>query len=150
MILIKLISVSKLHQLVRITARGNNILDNVHTNIPGSYRALTCSHLGLSDHISLCLPPTYTQLIKRVKPTVKTVKVGTDESTAALQDCFESTSWQIFRDAATQDSNINLGNYTTSVITYIGKCVDDVVIMKIVGSFSNQIQGQKSCFLVKW
>lgn len=43
---------------------------------------------------------------KRVKPSVKTV--CTDEATATLQKRFECTYWQMFRDAATQDSNISL------------------------------------------
>ena len=36
-----------------------------------------------------------------------------DEATAALQDCFECTDWQMFRNAASQD-NINLEEYTIS------------------------------------
>ncbi len=89
-----------------------------------------CPRLAFQTISHCFLLITYTQLIKRVKPTVQTVKVWTDESTAALQDCFESTDWQMFRDAATQDNSINLEEYTTSVTSHISKCVDDVVITK--------------------
>lgn len=53
---------------------------------------------------AFCLPAD-----KRVKPPVtKPVKVCTDETAATLQECFECTYWQMFQDAATQDSNISL------------------------------------------
>ena len=50
---------SKFHQHVHIPTRGINTLDHVYTNIPGSHKALPCSHFGLSDHISLPLLHTY-------------------------------------------------------------------------------------------
>ncbi len=88
------------------------------------YKALPRSHFGQSDHISQLLMPTYTQLIKRVKPSEKTVKVWTDEATAALQDCFECTDWH-----ATKDNHINLEEYTSWLTSYISKCVDVVITM---------------------
>ena len=109
----------KFHQHVHIPTRGSNTLDHVYTNIPGSYKALPCSHFDLSDHISLLLLPTYSQLIKRVKPSVKTVKVWTDEGIAALQDCFECTDWHMFRDATTQENLISLEGYTSTVTSYV-------------------------------
>ncbi|KAI4824989.1 hypothetical protein KUCAC02_020694 [Chaenocephalus aceratus] len=39
-----------------------------------AYSAIPLPHLGQSDHLSLFFYPTYTQLIKPVKPTVRTVK----------------------------------------------------------------------------
>ncbi len=41
---------------------------------------------------------------------------------------FECTDWHMFRDAAVQENHINLEEYTSSVTSYIRKCVDDVVI----------------------
>lgn len=41
-------------------------------NIPGSLKP---SYIGLSDHISLLLLPTYSQLIKKVKPSVQMVRL---------------------------------------------------------------------------
>ncbi len=121
------------HQHVHTPTRGNNTLDCVYTNSPDSYKALPHPHFGQSDHISLLLLPTYTQLIKSVKPSETTIKVWTDEATAALQDCFKCTDWQMFRDDATQENHNNFEEYT-----YISKCVDDVAITKAAHLFSNQ------------
>ncbi len=40
----------------------------------------------------------------------------------------------MLRDAATQENHINLEEYTSSLSSYISKCVDDVVITKIIKS----------------
>lgn len=53
-----------------ILARGRNTLDRVYTNTPSCYKVLPCHHLGQSDHIFLLLLPTYSQVIKRVKPSI--------------------------------------------------------------------------------
>lgn len=42
----------KFHQHVHIPTRESNTLGQVHTNIPGSYKALPRSHFGVSDHIT--------------------------------------------------------------------------------------------------
>lgn len=55
-----------------------------------------------------------------------------------LWECFECTDWHILRHAATQENNINLEEYTSSVQSYICKCVDDVVMTKKIRSFPNQ------------
>lgn len=73
-----------------------------------------------------------------LKQTVKTVKGCPDEAEAALQDCFGCPLRQMFRDAATQDKNISLEEYTSSVKSYIINCVDGVVSTKTDGSFPNQ------------
>lgn len=57
---------------------------------------------------------------------------------SALQDCFECTDWDMFREAATNGDFINLEEYTSTVISYIGKCTDDVTISKIITTRSNQ------------
>ncbi len=49
----------KFHKHVHNPIKRNNTMGHVYTNIP---------HFGQSDHISLLLLPTYTQLINRVKP----------------------------------------------------------------------------------
>ena len=40
--------------------------------------------------------------------------------------------------AAAQENHINLEEYTSTVTSYISKCVDDVVITKTIKSFPNQ------------
>ncbi len=42
---------------------------------------------------------------------------------------------RLSEDAAAQGNHINLEEYTSSVTSYISKCVDDVMITKTIGSF---------------
>lgn len=114
---------------MHIPTRGRNPWNYAYTKIPRRYKALPHPHSGQSDHIFLHLLPTYSQLIKRVKPSVKTVKMW-----AVLQDCVECAYWQIFRNTTTQENHINLEKYASSVTSYIRKCVDHVVIMKTISS----------------
>ncbi|KAK3554826.1 hypothetical protein QTP70_034849 [Hemibagrus guttatus] len=44
----------------------------------------------------------------------------------------------MFREAATNGDSINLEEYTTSVTSYIGKCIDDVTVSKTITTRSNQ------------
>ncbi|KAK2882761.1 hypothetical protein Q8A73_021694 [Channa argus] len=120
----------KLHQHVDFATRGGNTLDLVYTNIPGAYRADPRPHLGYSDHISVMLIPAYRPLVRRSKPVLKQVKTLPAGATSALQDCFECTDWDMFREAATNGDSINLEEYTSTVTSYISKCVDDVTISK--------------------
>ena len=50
-----------------------------------------------------------------------------------LQDCFASTDWNMFR-----DSSNGIEKYTTSVIGFINKCIDDVVHTVTVRTYPNQ------------
>ena len=74
----------RFHQHVSCPTRGENILDHVYTNIAGAYKATPKPKVGSSDHISLFLTPKYIPLIKRVKPTVKIVKVWSEEADSIL------------------------------------------------------------------
>ncbi|KAI5102820.1 gastrula zinc finger protein XlCGF28.1-like [Silurus meridionalis] len=123
---------------VDFATRGANTLDLVYTNIPGAYRAEPRPHLGYSDHCSVMLIPAYRPLVRRSKPILKQVKTWPEGATSALQDCFECTDWDMFREAATNGDSINLEGYTSSVTSYISKCVDDVTISKSITTRSNQ------------
>ena len=46
--------------------------------------------------------------------------------TAALQDCFYCTDRKMFRGAVTQQKNISLEEYSSSVTSYISRCVDEL------------------------
>ncbi|KAI3358706.1 hypothetical protein L3Q82_015114 [Scortum barcoo] len=83
-------------------------LDQVYCNIPGAYKAVAAPHLGMSDHISVNLIPAYKPLICRTRPTTRTVQVWTEEASSALQDCFECTDWEVFKEGT------DLDGYTSS------------------------------------
>lgn len=54
-----------------------------------------------------------------------------------LQDCFECSDWDIFREAATYSDTVDLEEYTTSVTSYISKCIEDVTAFKTVITYAN-------------
>uniref|UniRef100_A0A1A8ATP4 Reverse transcriptase domain-containing protein n=1 Tax=Nothobranchius furzeri TaxID=105023 RepID=A0A1A8ATP4_NOTFU len=128
----------RFHQYVDFATRGVNTLDLVYTNIPGAYRAEPRPHLGYSDHISVMLIPAYRPLVKRAKPVLRKAKTWPAGATSALQDCFECTDWNMFREAATYGDSTDLEEYTSSVSSYISKCIDDVTVSKTIISRPNQ------------
>ena len=98
-------TVPRFYQHLTIPTQGDNTLDCVYTNIDGAYRALPHPHLGLSDHISILLAPEYCPLLRRIRPTKKTASV--------LQDCFQCTDWQVFREAAMCEGEMDLEEYNS-------------------------------------
>ena len=125
-------------QHVKIATRGNNTLDKVYTNRRETYRAFPHPHLGSSDHISIMLAPAYCPVLKNKKATEKDITVWPSGAISMLQDCFECTDWQMFKEATTVDGKVNLEEYTTSVLAYIRKCTDDVIIKKNIRIPPNQ------------
>lgn len=123
----------KFHQHVDFAMRGANKLDLVYTNIPSAYHSEPCPHLGNSDHFSVMLISAYRPLVRRNKPALK-VKTWPARAISALQDCFEHTDWHMFREA----DSTNLEEYTSSVTSYISKCIDDGIDFKNITTHSNQ------------
>ncbi|KAK0131026.1 RNA-directed DNA polymerase from mobile element jockey [Merluccius polli] len=89
------------HRNVKCATRGNNILDQVYTNIAHAYRAQAYPYLGLSDHVSLLLHPYYTQKARSTRPVVRSVRTWPEDAIPRLQDCFDSTDWD-YIDQGTQ------------------------------------------------
>ncbi|KAI4894684.1 hypothetical protein NFI96_032406 [Prochilodus magdalenae] len=116
----------------------SDTLDLVYTNIPSAYRAEPRPHLGYSDHISVMLIPAYRPLVRQSKPVLKQVRTWPSGAISALQDCFEHTDWQMFREAATYSTTTDLEEYTSSVTSYISKCIDDVTVSKTITTRPNQ------------
>ncbi|KAI4889578.1 hypothetical protein NFI96_032524 [Prochilodus magdalenae] len=125
-------------QHIDIPTRGNNTLDRVYTNIRDAYRAVPHPHLGLSDHISVMLVPAYHPPLRRSRPTQKTITVWPSDADAVLQDCFGCTDWHVFREAAESEGELDLEDYTSAVLGYISKCVEDVTTTKTVTCYPNQ------------
>ncbi|KAI3356676.1 hypothetical protein L3Q82_003360 [Scortum barcoo] len=90
-------------------------------------------HLGMSDHISVNLIPAYKPLICRTRPTTRTVQVWTEEASSALQDCFECTDWEVFKEGTDLD-----GYTSSSVLSYLKFCTDAVLPTKTIKVFSNR------------
>ncbi|KAI4892700.1 hypothetical protein NFI96_006085 [Prochilodus magdalenae] len=75
---------------------------------------------------------TYRPLVRRSKPVLKQVRTWPSGAISALQDCFEHTDWQMFSEAATYSTTTDLEEYTSSVTSYISKCIDDVTVSKTI------------------
>ena len=56
------------------------------------------------------------------EPTLKTVRIWTEEATMALQDCFDLTDWKIFA----QRSNLEARTFV--VLSHISFCTDKLTM----------------------
>ena len=63
----------------------------------------------------------------------RSIQKWSDAADATLQDCFASTDWNMFR-----DSSNGIEEYTTSVINFINKGIDDIVPTVTVRTYPNQ------------
>ncbi|KAI4891381.1 hypothetical protein NFI96_025937, partial [Prochilodus magdalenae] len=84
------------------------------------------------------LVPAYHPPLRRSRPTQKTITVWPIDGDAVLQDCFGCTDWQVFSKAAESEGELDLEDYTSAVLGYISKCVEDVTITKTVTCYPNQ------------
>ncbi len=128
----------KIHQHIDFPTRGNNTLDFVYTTQRGAYKALPLPHLWASDHITVMLMPAYRPLVKVIKPVHKQIQVWPEGSSEALQDCFDTTDWDMFKQAATYNNTTDLQEYSETVTAYITKYIDDVTVTKTITVRANQ------------
>ncbi|KAI5617232.1 gastrula zinc finger protein XlCGF28.1-like [Silurus asotus] len=105
-----------------------------------------------------CLPrhmPYPRRIMQGVADLRKFIASRRDEVYCAFfimeKDCFECTDWDMFREAATNGDFINLEEYTSTVTSEIGKCIDDVTTSKTINIRSNQKPWMttKVCALLK-
>ncbi|KAI4882981.1 hypothetical protein NFI96_015780 [Prochilodus magdalenae] len=82
------------------------------------------------------LVPAYHPPLRRSRPTQKTITVWPSDADAVLQDCF--ADWQVFMEAAMSEGELDLEDYTSAVLRYISKCVEDVITIKTVTCYPNQ------------
>ncbi len=128
----------KFYQHVNFATRGNNTLDFVYTTGKNAYKVEPRPHLGYSDHISVMLIPAYRPLLKLAKPVQKLITIWPNDATSTLQDCFQCTDWNMFKEAATYNNHTDLHEYTETVTAYIKKCIDDVTVTKTITTGANQ------------
>ncbi len=110
----------------------------VYTTVKNAYKAVPRPHLGCSDHISVMLIPAYRPLLKLAKPVQKLITIWPENATSTLQDCFQCTDWNMFKEAATYNNHTDLQEYTETVTAYIKKCMDDVTVTKTITTRANQ------------
>lgn len=74
--------------------------------------------LGSSDHNIVHLLPTYKSVLQRERR----VDIWSDESSLALQGCFDCADWSVF-----QDSSDDIHELTDALCSYIQFCKDTVI-----------------------
>ncbi len=84
------------------------------------------------------LIPAYRPLLKLAKPVQKLITIWPENATSTLQDCFQCTNWNMFKEAATYNNHTDLQEYTETVTAYIKKCMDDVTVTKTITTHANQ------------
>ena len=105
-------------------------LHHLYSRHRDAYNALPRPPFGKSDHNYVLLIPAYKQKLKQV---TRSIRKWSDDADATLQDCFAITDWNLFR-----DSSNGIEEYTTSVIAFINKCIDDVIPTVTVRTYPNK------------
>ncbi|KAJ8366183.1 hypothetical protein SKAU_G00150140 [Synaphobranchus kaupii] len=82
--------------------------------------------------------PAYRPRVKVIKPVPKQVRVWPEGASSALQDCFDTTDWEMFKQAATYNNHTDIEEYTDTVTSYISKCIDDVTHTKTIITRANR------------
>ena len=109
------------------------ILDHLYSTHRDAYKALHRPPFDKFDHNYILLITTYKQKLKQEVPVTWSIWKWSDDSDARLHDCFASTDWNMFR-----DSSNGVEEYTTSVISFIIKCNNDVIPTVTVRTYPNQ------------
>lgn len=109
---------------------GGKTPDKVYTYIKLGNQVEPLPHLGRSNNLSLFLSPAYVPFKKRAPITLRTVRTCPDGVSEMLQDCFESTNWDVFK-------HQDLQQYTTAVLDYIKHCTDTVIVAKHIRVYPN-------------
>ena len=120
-------------QYVDCTTRDNKTLDLLYANTKDAYSSSPLPPLGRSDHNLVRLQPIYIPMVKKQPPTIRYVKEWSDEATEALQDCFETTDWDVLCSPHGED----IDAMTDCITDYIKFCTENTVPTKKVRCFSN-------------
>ncbi len=77
-------------------------------------------------------------ILKLAKPVQKLITIWPENATSTLQDRFQCTDWNMFKEVATYNNHTDLQEYTETVTAYIKKCMDDVTVTKTITTRANQ------------
>ena len=119
-------------QYVNVPTRKDNILDLFYSNVNNAYTCKGLAPLGNSDHNMILLRPKYLPVLKRMKAERKNVRVIDTECAEQLQDCFDSTDWDVFTSACDGADEL-----CDTVTDYIRFCETEVTTEKEVKIFNN-------------
>ncbi|XP_051811986.1 uncharacterized protein LOC127536225 [Acanthochromis polyacanthus] len=120
-------------QYVTCQTRDNKTLDLLYANIKDAYSSSPLPPLGSSDHNLVRLQPIYIPMEKKQPPTIRYMKKWSDEASEVLQDCFETTDWDVLRGPHRDD----IDALTDHITDYINFCAENIVPTRKVRCFSN-------------
>ncbi|XP_065817350.1 uncharacterized protein [Labrus bergylta] len=120
-------------QYVDCHTRDNKTLDLLYANTKAAYRSSPLPPLGRSDHNLVRLQPIYIPMVKKQPPTTRYVKKWSKEATEALQDCFDTTDWEVLCSPHGED----IDGLTHCITDYINFCDENTVPTKKIQCFSN-------------
>ncbi|KAL8583159.1 hypothetical protein ACOMHN_046543 [Nucella lapillus] len=111
-------------QYVNCKTCGDATLDLCFGNIPRAYRSRPMPSLGRSAHNLVHLLPLYRQRLKTSKPSIRQVKVWSQDAIETLDACFLCTNWDTLLKGASLDENVDV------VTSYIAFCINMIVPSK--------------------
>ena len=88
-------------QYVTCNTRKNSRLELCYCNYANAYsKCYKRPPLGIADHDSIHLLPTYKQKLKQSKPVINDIRLWNSNAEDTIKGCFKSTNWDIFFDSS--------------------------------------------------
>ena len=112
-------------QYVSCPTQNGSTLDLCYGNIANAYKSPPLPPIGLSDHNTVLLTPKYRSKLKTSKPTTNAVNLWTEKTTQVLQDCLDTTDWDMFKEK-TRD----IHEVTDTISCYLHFCANNVITSK--------------------
>ena len=106
-----------LTQYVDFNTRADKILDLCYSNIQNAYKAYKLPGIGLSDHCSIQLVPTYITKHKKCKRRKITKELLDDACIDKCQATFETTDWNALISDDLDETITTISDYITYTIS---------------------------------
>ena len=126
-------TLNNFHQYVDCATRANKTLDLLYANAMDAYDATALCPLSRSDHNLVTMTPKCVPRVRRQPVHTRMVRRWTREAADALQDCFESTDWDVLCEPHRED----IAQMTDCITDYIRFCEDTNMPARTVQCFSN-------------
>ena len=126
-------TLNNFNQYVDWPTRDNKTLDLLYANAMDAYDATALPPLVRSDQSLVMMTPRCVPLLRREPVHTRTVRRSTQEAAEALQDCFESTDWDVLCESHGED----IDQMTNCITDYIRFCEDTNMPVRTMHCFSN-------------
>ncbi len=121
------------YRYVSCPTRRDKTLDICYGSLKDAYKSILLPPLGSADHNCVYLMPTYQTVLKREKVQTKEMKDWTEESVSCLQECYDCTDWDMFKESCGDD----LDELTDVICSYAAFCRDMIIPCKQVRIYPN-------------